>query len=99
MYIFKLCAAFWQDFRQLEIGLSTHNWMYVRKKNCFQYLIQIFDPVETRIDVMFFTYQMFDFEFLVTIGPNYFWKSVWIVSMFENKYNEFVLKETLVPLS
>ena len=24
---------FWQDFGHVKIGLSTHNWMYVRKKN------------------------------------------------------------------
>ena len=33
MYIFKLCPAIWHNFVHLKIGLSTHNWMYVRKKN------------------------------------------------------------------
>ena len=31
----KLCAAIWQDFGHLKIGSSTHNWMYLRKKNFY----------------------------------------------------------------
>ena len=33
--IFKSCAAIWQDFGHLKIGSSTHNWMYLRKKNFY----------------------------------------------------------------
>ena len=60
MYIFELCAAIWQDLNVCE------------KEELFPVLdTNLWSRWNSWIDVTFFTYQMFDFKFLVTIVPNF----------------------------